>query len=181
MHSINVGYRCLKALCACTLSVERPLVIRICLATIVACYVSFWLSLEAPSTALVTVAIIAEPTRGPGPGEGSLAPTTNMFSASQYAAEGQVLMRNSVCLTHVRGRAGRSRSLIHIVDVIAGHRYIILNDNPHVYLTQKRVERAQEMLIQTGLSVRGNCVRGRLFRRSSSTSHGRYIIGVPEV
>jgi transcriptional regulator GlxA family with amidase domain len=36
---------------------------------------------------------------------------------------------------------------------------------PHVYLTQKRVERAQEMLIQTGLSVRGNCVRGRLFSK----------------
>jgi uncharacterized membrane protein YccC len=27
-------------------------------------YVSFWLSLEAPSTALITVAIVAEPTRG---------------------------------------------------------------------------------------------------------------------
>jgi uncharacterized membrane protein YccC len=38
--------------------------IRIWLAAIVALYVSFWLSLEAPSTALITVAIVAEPTRG---------------------------------------------------------------------------------------------------------------------
>jgi hypothetical protein len=38
--------------------------IRIWLGAIVALYVSFWLSLEAPSTALITVAIVAEPTRG---------------------------------------------------------------------------------------------------------------------
>ena len=179
MHSINVGYRCLKALCACTLSVcgqpsrpriraERPFAIRIWLAAIVAWYVSFWLSLDAPSTALVTVAIVAEPTRGPGPGEGSLAPTTNMFSASQYAAEAQVA-HAELSLPDARSRSGRSKPLddphrrcwLQLPD----YQYIILNDNPHVYLTQKRVERAQEMLIQTGLSVRGNCVRGRLFSK----------------
>jgi uncharacterized membrane protein YccC len=38
--------------------------IRIWLAAIVALYLSFWLQLEAPSTAIITVAIIAEPTRG---------------------------------------------------------------------------------------------------------------------
>jgi uncharacterized membrane protein YccC len=38
--------------------------IRIWIAAIVALYLSFWLQLEAPSTALVTVAIVAEPTRG---------------------------------------------------------------------------------------------------------------------
>jgi uncharacterized membrane protein YccC len=38
--------------------------IRIWLAAILALYVSFWLSLEMPSTAIITVAIIAEPTRG---------------------------------------------------------------------------------------------------------------------
>src|SRR5215813_11012473 len=38
--------------------------IRIWLATILALFVSFWLQLEAPSTAAVTVAILAEPTRG---------------------------------------------------------------------------------------------------------------------
>ena len=46
---------------------------------------------------------------------------------------------------------------------------------PHVYLTQKRVERAQEMLVQTDLSVSGNCVRRGLFRpRSSSASFPSY-------
>jgi uncharacterized membrane protein YccC len=38
--------------------------IRIWIAAIVALYLSFWLQLEAPSTAMITVAIIAEPTRG---------------------------------------------------------------------------------------------------------------------
>ena len=38
--------------------------IRIWIAAIVALYLSFWLQLEAPSTALITVAIVAEPTRG---------------------------------------------------------------------------------------------------------------------
>ncbi len=38
--------------------------IRIWIAAIVALYLSFWLQLEAPSTAIITVAIIAEPTRG---------------------------------------------------------------------------------------------------------------------
>jgi uncharacterized membrane protein YccC len=38
--------------------------IRVWLATILALSVSFWLQLEAPSTAAVTVAILAEPTRG---------------------------------------------------------------------------------------------------------------------
>jgi uncharacterized membrane protein YccC len=38
--------------------------IRIWLAAIVALYVSFWLSLEMPSIAIITVAILAEPTRG---------------------------------------------------------------------------------------------------------------------
>jgi uncharacterized membrane protein YccC len=38
--------------------------IRIWLATILALFVSFWLQLEAPSTAALTVAILAEPTRG---------------------------------------------------------------------------------------------------------------------
>jgi uncharacterized membrane protein YccC len=38
--------------------------IRVWLATILALFVSFWLQLEAPSTAAVTVAILAEPTRG---------------------------------------------------------------------------------------------------------------------
>src|SRR5215813_9484611 len=38
--------------------------IRIWLATILALFVSFWLQLEAPSTAMLTVAILAEPTRG---------------------------------------------------------------------------------------------------------------------
>ncbi|MGY3618207.1 FUSC family protein [Bradyrhizobium sp. USDA 10063] len=38
--------------------------IRIWLAVILALYVSFWLQLQMPSTAIITVAIIAEPTRG---------------------------------------------------------------------------------------------------------------------
>ncbi|WP_426409713.1 FUSC family protein [Bradyrhizobium ganzhouense] len=38
--------------------------IRVWLATILALFVSFWLQLEAPFTAAVTVAILAEPTRG---------------------------------------------------------------------------------------------------------------------
>src|SRR4029077_20671387 len=38
--------------------------IRIWLAVVVALAASFWLQLEAPSTAAVTVAILAEPTRG---------------------------------------------------------------------------------------------------------------------
>ncbi|OAF03493.1 hypothetical protein AYJ54_02955 [Bradyrhizobium centrolobii] len=38
--------------------------IRIWIAAIVALYLSFWLQLEAPTTAIITVAIIAEPTRG---------------------------------------------------------------------------------------------------------------------
>jgi uncharacterized membrane protein YccC len=38
--------------------------IRVWLAAIVALYVSFWLSIEMPSMAILTVAIIAEPTRG---------------------------------------------------------------------------------------------------------------------
>jgi uncharacterized membrane protein YccC len=38
--------------------------VRVWLATILALFVSFWLQLEAPSTAAVTVAILAEPTRG---------------------------------------------------------------------------------------------------------------------
>src|SRR5262252_9505294 len=38
--------------------------IRIWLATILALFISFWLQLEAPSTAAITVAILAEPTRG---------------------------------------------------------------------------------------------------------------------
>jgi uncharacterized membrane protein YccC len=38
--------------------------IRVWLATILALFVGFWLQLEAPSTAAVTVAILAEPTRG---------------------------------------------------------------------------------------------------------------------
>jgi uncharacterized membrane protein YccC len=42
----------------------RTFAIRIWLATILALFVSFWLQLEAPSTAALTVAILAEPTRG---------------------------------------------------------------------------------------------------------------------
>ena len=38
--------------------------IRIWLATILALFVSFWLQLEAPASAAVTVGILAEPTRG---------------------------------------------------------------------------------------------------------------------
>jgi uncharacterized membrane protein YccC len=38
--------------------------VRVWLATILALFVSFWLQLEAPFTAAVTVAILAEPTRG---------------------------------------------------------------------------------------------------------------------
>ena len=38
--------------------------IRIWIAAVVALYLSFWLELEAPSSAILTVAIIAEPTRG---------------------------------------------------------------------------------------------------------------------
>ncbi len=38
--------------------------IRIWIAAVVALYVSFWLELEAPSSAILTVAILAEPTRG---------------------------------------------------------------------------------------------------------------------
>ena len=38
--------------------------IRIWLATILALFISFWLQLEAPTTAALTVAILAEPTRG---------------------------------------------------------------------------------------------------------------------
>ena len=38
--------------------------IRIWLAVVVALAASFWLELEVPSTAAVTVAILAEPTRG---------------------------------------------------------------------------------------------------------------------
>ncbi|WFU45481.1 FUSC family protein (plasmid) [Bradyrhizobium sp. CB82] len=38
--------------------------IRVWLATVLALFVSFWLQLEAPTTAALTVAILAEPTRG---------------------------------------------------------------------------------------------------------------------
>src|SRR5215475_6022301 len=38
--------------------------IRVWLAMILALFVSFWLQLEAPTTAALTVAILAEPTRG---------------------------------------------------------------------------------------------------------------------
>jgi uncharacterized membrane protein YccC len=38
--------------------------IRVWLAMILALFVSFWLQLEAPATAAVTVGILAEPTRG---------------------------------------------------------------------------------------------------------------------
>jgi len=38
--------------------------VRVWLATIVALFVSFWLQLEVPTSAAVTVAILAEPTRG---------------------------------------------------------------------------------------------------------------------
>jgi uncharacterized membrane protein YccC len=38
--------------------------IRVWLATILALFVSFWLQLDTPSTAALTVAIVAEPTRG---------------------------------------------------------------------------------------------------------------------
>jgi uncharacterized membrane protein YccC len=38
--------------------------IRVWLATILALFVSFWLQLEAPATAALTVAVLAEPTRG---------------------------------------------------------------------------------------------------------------------
>ena len=38
--------------------------VRVWLATILALFISFWLQLEAPSTAAVTVAILAEPSRG---------------------------------------------------------------------------------------------------------------------
>jgi fusaric acid resistance family protein len=40
--------------------------VRIWLAVIVALYASFWLKLEAPSSAAITVAILALPTRGQG-------------------------------------------------------------------------------------------------------------------
>ena len=40
--------------------------VRIWLAVILALYVSFWLELDSPSTAAVTVAILALPTRGEG-------------------------------------------------------------------------------------------------------------------
>ena len=39
--------------------------VRIWIAVVVALAASFWLELEAPSTAAVTVAILAAPTRGP--------------------------------------------------------------------------------------------------------------------
>ena len=46
---------------------------------------------------------------------------------------------------------------------------------PHLYLTQKRVERAQKMLAQTDLSLVGNCVCRRLFRpKSFSASFSPY-------
>ena len=38
--------------------------IRVWLAMILALFVSFWLQLEAPATAALTVGILAEPTRG---------------------------------------------------------------------------------------------------------------------
>jgi uncharacterized membrane protein YccC len=38
--------------------------IRIWMAAVIALYLSFWLELEAPSSAIITVAILAEPTRG---------------------------------------------------------------------------------------------------------------------
>jgi uncharacterized membrane protein YccC len=38
--------------------------IRVWLATILALFVSFWLQLESPTTAALTVAVLAEPTRG---------------------------------------------------------------------------------------------------------------------
>src|SRR5262245_30930335 len=38
--------------------------IRVWLATVLALLVSFWLQLESPTTAALTVAVLAEPTRG---------------------------------------------------------------------------------------------------------------------
>jgi hypothetical protein len=41
--------------------------IRVWLATILALFVSFWLQVESPTTAALTVAVLAEPTRGQAP------------------------------------------------------------------------------------------------------------------
>jgi uncharacterized membrane protein YccC len=56
--------------------------IRIWLAIVIALYVSFWLELEAPSSAAVTVAILALPTRGQVLGKAVFRLTATVFGVT---------------------------------------------------------------------------------------------------
>ena len=48
---------------------------------------------------------------------------------------------------------------------------------PHVYLTQKRVERAQEMLVQTDLSLAEIAIAVGFFDQGHLARHFRYMTG----
>jgi AraC-like DNA-binding protein len=48
---------------------------------------------------------------------------------------------------------------------------------PHVYLTQKRVERAQEMLVQTDLSLAEIAIAVGFFDQGHLARHFRYMLG----
>jgi len=48
---------------------------------------------------------------------------------------------------------------------------------PHVYLTQKRVERAQEMLVQTGLSLAEIAFAAGFFDQGHLARHFRHMLG----
>ena len=64
------------------------------------------------------------------------------------------------------------------------YQYIILHDNlsnppgdPHVYLTQKRVERAQEMLVQTDLPLAEIAFAVGFFDQGHLARHFRHLLG----
>src|SRR5258707_5027723 len=64
MHTVNVTAQRQPMVWAGLPASSWAFAIRIWLAIVLALYVSFWLELEAPSTAALTVAILALPTRG---------------------------------------------------------------------------------------------------------------------
>ena len=61
--------------------------IRVWLATVLALLVSFWLQLESPTTAALTVAILAEPTRGQALDKAA-------FSIARHCCERDSINRN---------------------------------------------------------------------------------------
>src|SRR5258706_14452721 len=64
MHAVNARAQRQPMVWAGLPASSRAFAIRIWLAIVLALCVSFWLELEAPSTAALTIAILALPTRG---------------------------------------------------------------------------------------------------------------------